>query len=157
MKNITVFLAMMLMACQVQAGLELKYTYQDWEHYEAETAIPGERVVIGVTEVKSKGQVTTVALRCTYEGINLLFFKSFDRTENGYSATSKIDSGKAFNMGVWLKGATHWATFPKNKLFEARNGKELTVELRGDERKELIIISLNGFDKMYSEISPTCK
>lgn len=150
-------MAAMLIACQVQAGLELKYTYQDWEHYEAETAEPGERVVIGVTEAKGEGMVSTVALRCTYEGVNLLFFKSFDRTESGYSAVSKIDDGEAFNMDVWLKGSTHWATFPNNKLTEARNGNELTVELRGDKRKESVVISLGGFDKMYSEISPTCK
>lgn len=159
MKKMTLFIVTMLIAYQAQAGLEFKSTYQDWERYEAETATPGERVVIGVTEAKAKHkeQVKTVALRCTYDGVNLLFFKSLARNESSYNARSSIDDGAPFYMDVALKGTTHWATLPNNQLDNARAGAQLRVVLSGDDSKESVVVSLLGFTKMYAAVSSGCQ
>lgn len=157
MKKMTLFIVTMLIAYQVQAGLEFKSTYQDWEHYEAETETPGERVVIGVTEAKHKEQVKMIVLRCTYDGVNLLFFKSLARNESDYKARSSIDDGAPFYMDVLLKGTTHWATLPNSQLDSARSGYKLTVELSGDDSKESVVVSLLGFTKVYTAVSSACQ
>lgn len=84
-KQIMVSLLWML-AFNVSAGLELTDTYQDWEHYESKSFDTGEAVILGVSSVKSKGGVETVALRCTTEGVNLLFFNGLLREDLGYPA-----------------------------------------------------------------------
>ncbi len=60
-------------AFSANAGLELTNTYQDWEHYESKSFDTGEAVILGVSSVRSDANVDTVALRCTTEGVNLLF------------------------------------------------------------------------------------
>ena len=80
-----------LFAFNATAGLELTDTYHDWEHYESKSFDTGEAVILGVSSVKSDGNVDTVALRCTTEGVNLLFFNGLLREELGYPAKAVLD------------------------------------------------------------------
>ncbi|WP_215403077.1 hypothetical protein [Vibrio gigantis] len=156
-KQIMVSLLWML-AFNVSAGLELTDTYQDWEHYESKSFDTGEAVILGVSSVKSKGGVETVALRCTTEGVNLLFFNGLLREELGYPAKAVLNDGTTFAMDVWIKGKTHWATLPVELLESFYAAESLEVELQGDAPKaEAVTISLKGFKTMYQTLLPSCK
>ncbi|WP_299012917.1 hypothetical protein [uncultured Photobacterium sp.] len=157
MRTAFFLLAIVLTAFQANAALELKDEYGAWSHYESQDVTTGEPVIIGVSDAKSDGNVETVALRCTYEGVNLLFFKSLKREENGYQAKSHIDNGDTFDMDVWVKGSTHWATIPEKQIESAIKGKQLSVTLEGISGKEVVTVPLNGFGKMYQALIPTCK
>ncbi|MDK9763497.1 hypothetical protein KI743_15945 [Vibrio sp. D420a] len=149
---------LLLFAFKASAGLELTDTYQDWEHYESKSFDTGEAVILGVSSVKSDGNVDTVALRCTTEGVNLLFFNGLLREELGYPAKTVLDDGTRFTMDVWIKGKTHWATVPLTQLESFYSAKSLQVELQGDGSKvELATVSLKGFKTMYQTLLPSCK
>ncbi|WP_199479167.1 hypothetical protein [Vibrio harveyi] len=140
------------------AGLELTNTYQDWEHYESKSFDTGEAVILGVSSVKSDANVDTVALRCTTEGVNLLFFNGLLREELGYAAKASLDNGQVFTMDVWIKGKTHWATVPVEQLNDFYQANSLKVELKGDAPKvEKVDVSLRGFKTMYQTLIPSCK
>ncbi|GEA23043.1 hypothetical protein [Vibrio harveyi] len=145
-------------AFSANAGLELTNTYQDWEHYESKSFDTGEAVILGVSSVKSDANVDTVALRCTTEGVNLLFFNGLLREELGYAAKASLDNGQAFTMDVWIKGKTHWATVPVEQLNDFYQANSLKVELQGDAPKfEKVDVSLRGFKTMYQTLIPSCK
>ncbi|USD56967.1 hypothetical protein [Vibrio sp. SCSIO 43155] len=145
-------------AFSVNAGLELTNTYQDWEHYESKSFDTGEAVILGVSSVKSDANVDTVALRCTTEGVNLLFFNGLLREELGYAAKASLDNGQVFTMDVWIKGKTHWATVPVEQLNDFYQANSLKVELKGDAPKvEKVNVSLRGFKTMYQTLIPSCK
>ncbi|BFN34453.1 hypothetical protein VHTUMSATKI_46480 [Vibrio harveyi] len=145
-------------AFSANAGLELTNTYQDWEHYESKSFDTGEAVILGVSSVKSDANVDTVALRCTTEGVNLLFFNGLLREELGYAAKASLDNGQAFTMDVWIKGKTHWATVPVEQLNDFYQANSLKVELKGDAPKvEKVDVSLRGFKTMYQTLIPSCK
>jgi hypothetical protein len=147
-----------LFAFNATAGLELTDTYQDWEHYESKSFDTGGAVILGVSSVKSDGNVDTVALRCTTEGVNLLFFNGLLREELGYPAKAVLDDGTRFTMDVWIKGKTHWATVPLTQLESFYSAQSLQVELQGDGSKvELATVSLKGFTTMYQMLLPSCK
>lgn len=157
MKKIIGLAVLVLIAFQTQAGLELKQNYGVWEHYETNNGSNGKAIVIGLSDVKSNGNVTTAALRCTNEGVNILFFKSLFRNEPGYMATSRIDDGEGFDMDVWIKGTTHWVTIPDEQLEVFKTGRVLMVTLEGTDNKEMVRVSLDGFDKMYENLIPSCE
>lgn len=157
MRTAFFLLSIALTAFQANAALELKDEYGAWSHYESQDVTTGKPVIIGAADAKSDGDVDTVALRCTYEGVNLLFFKSMKREEPGYKAKASIDNGDAFNMDVWVKGSTHWATMPEKQIETAVKGEKLIVTLQGTSNKEQVTVSLNGFGKMYQVLAPTCK
>ncbi|HDM8166626.1 TPA: hypothetical protein P0E18_004462 [Vibrio harveyi] len=145
-------------AFSANAGLELTNTYQDWEHYESKSFDTGEAVILGVSSVKSDANVDTVALRCTTEGVNLLFFNGLLREELGYAAKASLDNGQVFTMDVWIKGKTHWATMPVEQLNGFYQANSLKVELKGDAPKvEKVDVSLRGFKTMYQTLIPSCK
>ncbi|HDM8055122.1 hypothetical protein [Vibrio harveyi] len=145
-------------AFSANAGLELTNTYQDWEHYESKSFDTGEAVILGVSSVRSDANVDTVALRCTTEGANLLFFNGLLREELGYAAKASLDNGQAFTMDVWIKGKTHWATVPVEQLNDFYQANSLKVELKGDAPKvEKVDVSLRGFKTMYQTLIPSCK
>ncbi|MET2969638.1 hypothetical protein [Vibrio harveyi] len=145
-------------AFSANAGLELTNTYQDWEHYESKSFDTGEAVILGVSSVKSDANVDTVALRCTTEGVNLLFFNGLLREELGYAAKASLDNGQVFTMDVWIKGKTHWATVPVEQLSDFYQANSLKVELKGDAPKvEKVDVSLRGFKTMYQTLIPSCK
>ncbi|HDM8169942.1 TPA: hypothetical protein P0E23_005442 [Vibrio harveyi] len=145
-------------AFSANAGLELTNTYQDWEHYESKSFDTGEAVILGVSSVKSDANVDTVALRCTTEGVNLLFFNGLLREELGYAAKASLDNGQVFTMDVWIKGNTHWATVPVEQLNNFYQANSLKVELQGDTPKfEKVDVSLRGFKTMYQTLIPSCK
>ncbi|WP_447469778.1 hypothetical protein [Vibrio harveyi] len=145
-------------AFSANAGLELTNTYQDWEHYESKSFDTGEAVILGVSSVKSDANVDTVALRCTTEGVNLLFFNGLLREELGYAAKASLDNGQVFTMDVWIKGNTHWATVPVEQLNDFYQANSLKVELQGDAPKvEKVDVSLRGFKTMYQTLIPSCK
>ncbi|HDM8141856.1 TPA: hypothetical protein P0E33_005295 [Vibrio harveyi] len=145
-------------AFSANAGLELTNTYQDWEHYESKSFDTGEAVILGVSSVKSDANVDTVALRCTTEGVNLLFFNGLLREELGYTAKASLDNGQVFTMDVWIKGKTHWATVPVEQLNDFYQANSLKVELKGDAPKvEKVDVSLRGFKTMYQTLIPSCK
>ncbi|MGR5518643.1 hypothetical protein [Vibrio harveyi] len=145
-------------AFSASAGLELTNTYQDWEHYESKSFDTGEAVILGVSSVKSDANVDTVALRCTTEGVNLLFFNGLLREELGYAAKASLDNGQVFTMDVWIKGKTHWATVPVEQLNDFYQANSLKVELKGDAPKvEKVDVSLRGFKTMYQTLIPSCK
>ncbi|HDM8147880.1 TPA: hypothetical protein P0E21_005332 [Vibrio harveyi] len=145
-------------AFSANAGLELTNTYQDWEHYESKSFDTGEAVILGVSSVKSDANVDTVALRCTTEGVNLLFFNGLLREELGYAAKASLDNGQVFTMDVWIKGKTHWATVPVEQLNNFYQANSLKVELQGDTPKfEKVDVSLRGFKTMYQTLIPSCK
>ncbi|MFZ3520193.1 hypothetical protein L2D39_17260 [Vibrio harveyi] len=145
-------------AFSANAGLELTNTYQDWEHYESKSFDTGEAVILGVSSVKSDANVDTVALRCTTEGVNLLFFNGLLREELGYAAKASLDNGQVFTMDVWIKGKTHWATVPVEQLNDFYQANSLKVELKGDTPKfEKVDVSLRGFKTMYQTLIPSCK
>ncbi|MET2951991.1 hypothetical protein ABXV17_00610 [Vibrio harveyi] len=145
-------------AFSANAGLELTNTYQDWEHYESKNFDTGEAVILGVSSVKSDANVDTVALRCTTEGVNLLFFNGLLREELGYAAKASLDNGQVFTMDVWIKGKTHWATVPVEQLNDFYQANSLKVELQGDAPKvEKVDVSLRGFKTMYQTLIPSCK
>ncbi|AIV07502.1 hypothetical protein LA59_18810 [Vibrio harveyi] len=145
-------------AFSANAGLELTNTYQDWEHYESKSFDTGEAVILGVSSVKSDANVDTVALRCTTEGVNLLFFNGLLREELGYAAKASLDNGQVFTMDVWIKGKTHWATVPVEQLNDFYQANSLKVELKGDAPKvEKVDVSLRGFKTMYQTLMPSCK
>lgn len=145
-------------AFSASAGLELTNTYQDWEHYESKSFDTGEAVILGVSSVKSDANVDTVALRCTTEGVNLLFFNGLLREELGYAAKASLDNGQVFTMDVWIKGKTHWATVPVEQLSDFYQANSLKVELKGDAPKvEKVDVSLRGFKTMYQTLIPSCK
>ncbi|EMB9228401.1 hypothetical protein U9606_005328 [Vibrio harveyi] len=145
-------------AFSANAGLELTNTYQDWEHYESKSFDTGEAVILGVSSVKSDANVDTVALRCTTEGVNLLFFNGLLREELGYAANASLDNGQVFTMDVWIKGKTHWATVPVEQLNDFYQANSLKVELKGDVPKvEKVDVSLRGFKTMYQTLIPSCK
>ncbi|MHA2826079.1 hypothetical protein [Vibrio harveyi] len=145
-------------AFSANAGLELTNTYQDWEHYESKSFDTGEAVILGVSSVKSDANVDTVALRCTTEGVNLLFFNGLLREELGYAAKASLDNGQVFTMDVWVKGKTHWATVPVEQLNDFYQANSLKVELKGDAPKvEKVDVSLRGFKTMYQTLIPSCK
>ncbi|EKM18263.1 hypothetical protein [Vibrio harveyi] len=145
-------------AFSANAGLELTNTYQDWEHYESKSFDTGEAVILGVSSVKSDANVDTVALRCTTEGVNLLFFNGLLREELGYAAKASLDNGQVFTMDVWIKGKTHWATVPVEQLNDFYQANSLKVELKGDAPKvEKVDVSLRGFKTMYQTLIPSCK
>ncbi|WP_017189512.1 hypothetical protein [Vibrio harveyi] len=145
-------------AFSANAGLELTNTYQDWEHYESKSFDTGEAVILGVSSVKSDANVDTVALRCTTEGVNLLFFNGLLREELGYAAKASLDNGQVFTMDVWIKGNTHWATVPVEQLNDFYQANSLKVELKGDAPKvEKVDVSLRGFKTMYQTLIPSCK
>ncbi|WP_260260224.1 hypothetical protein [Vibrio intestinalis] len=138
------------------AQLELTQQYQDWQRYEAKSFDGKNTVMLGVTEPSKTGFSDAIALRCTTEGVNLLFFNSVSREELGYSAKTRIDSNASFTMDVWIKGSTHWATVPYEYLEQFNDGSQLTVELQGDMNNDSVTLSLNGFDEMYQALTPTC-
>ncbi|MDA0133952.1 hypothetical protein L2D36_18160 [Vibrio harveyi] len=145
-------------AFSANAGLELTNTYQDWEHYESKSFDTGEAVILGVSSVRSDANVDTVALRCTTEGVNLLFFNGLLREELGYAAKASLDNGQVFTMDVWIKGNTHWATVPVEQLNNFYQANSLKVELQGDTPKfEKVDVSLRGFKTMYQTLIPSCK
>ncbi|WJT09762.1 hypothetical protein [Vibrio harveyi] len=145
-------------AFSANAGLELTNTYQDWEHYESKSFDTGEAVILGVSSVRSDANVDTVALRCTTEGVNLLFFNGLLREELGYAAKASLDNGQVFTMDVWIKGKTHWATVPVEQLNDFYQANSLKVELQGDAPKvEKVDVSLRGFKTMYQTLIPSCK
>ncbi|EKO3828419.1 hypothetical protein NTE12_005496 [Vibrio harveyi] len=145
-------------AFSANAGLELTNTYQDWEHYESKSFDTGEAVILGVSSVKSDANVDTVALRCTTEGVNLLFFNGLLREELGYAAKASLDNGQVFTMDVWIKGNTHWATVPVEQLNNFYQANSLKVELQGDTPKfEKVDVSLRGFKTMYQTLILSCK
>ncbi len=145
-------------AFSANAGLELTNTYQDWEHYESKSFDTGEAVILGVSSVKSDANVDTVALRCTTEGVNLLFFNGLLREELGYAAKASLDNGQVFTMDVWIKGKTHWATVPVEQLNDFYQANSLKIELQGDTPKvEKVDVSLRGFKTMYQTLIPSCK
>ncbi|HEQ3587602.1 hypothetical protein [Vibrio harveyi] len=145
-------------AFSANAGLELTNTYQDWEHYESKSFDTGEAVILGVSSVKSDANVDTVALRCTTEGVNLLFFNGLLREELGYAAKVSLDNGQVFTMDVWIKGKTHWATVPVEQLNDFYQANSLKIELQGDAPKvEKVDVSLRGFKTMYQTLIPSCK
>ncbi|EKO3799547.1 hypothetical protein NTE28_005368 [Vibrio harveyi] len=145
-------------AFSANAGLELTNTYQDWEHYESKSFDTGEAVILGVSSVKSDANVDTVALRCTTEGVNLLFFNGLLREELGYAAKASLDNGQVFTMDVWIKGNTHWATVPVEQLNNFYQANSLKIELQGDAPKvEKVDVSLRGFKTMYQTLIPSCK
>ncbi|MFN1598673.1 hypothetical protein [Vibrio harveyi] len=145
-------------AFSANAGLELANTYQDWEHYESKSFDTGEAVILGVSSVKSDANVDTVALRCTTEGVNLLFFNGLLREELGYAAKASLDNGQVFTMDVWIKGKTHWATVPVEQLNDFYQANSLKIELQGDAPKvEKVDVSLRGFKTMYQTLIPSCK
>ncbi|ELE7130700.1 hypothetical protein RB977_005340 [Vibrio harveyi] len=145
-------------AFSANAGLELTNTYQDWEHYESKSFDTGEAVILGVSSVKSDANVDTVALRCTTEGVNLLFFNGLLREELGYAAKASLDNGQVFTMDVWIKGKTHWATVPVEQLNDFYQANSLKIELKGDAPKvEKVDVSLRGFKTMYQTLIPSCK
>ncbi|MEZ9083039.1 hypothetical protein [Vibrio harveyi] len=145
-------------AFSANAGLELTNTYQDWEHYESKSFDTSEAVILGVSSVKSDANVDTVALRCTTEGVNLLFFNGLLREELGYAAKASLDNGQVFTMDVWIKGKTHWATVPVEQLNDFYQANSLKVELQGDAPKfEKVDVSLRGFKTMYQTLIPSCK
>ncbi|EOD9427014.1 hypothetical protein ACJ5M7_005409 [Vibrio harveyi] len=145
-------------AFSANAGLELTNTYQDWEHYESKSFDTGEAVILGVSSVKSDANVDTVALRCTTEGVNLLFFNGLLREELGYAAKASLDNGQVFTMDIWIKGKTHWATVPVEQLNDFYQANSLKVELKGDAPKvEKVDVSLRGFKTMYQTLIPSCK
>ncbi|CAK6715607.1 hypothetical protein [Vibrio harveyi] len=145
-------------AFSANAGLELTNTYQDWEHYESKSFDTGEAVILGVSSVRSDANVDTVALRCTTEGVNLLFFNGLLREELGYAAKASLDNGQVFTMDVWIKGKTHWATVPVEQLNDFYQANSLKVELKGDAPKvEKVDVSLRGFKTMYQTLIPSCK
>lgn len=146
-----------MVSYQSHAALELIHTYQDWQHYQSQDVETGEPIILGVSDVSSDHAVNTVVLRCTTEGVNLLFLKSLSYEERGYSAKASVDSGSTFGMDVWVKGRTHWATIPLEKTKELVKGNSLSVTLLGDANsREKIIISLKGFKTMYETILPSC-
>ncbi|ASG08704.1 hypothetical protein CEQ50_00785 [Vibrio anguillarum] len=145
-------------AFSANAGLELTNTYQDWEHYESRSFDTGEAVILGVASATSDANVDTVALRCTTEGVNLLFFNGLLREELGYTAKASLDNGQAFTMDVWIKGKTHWATVPVEQLNDFYQANSLKVELQGDAPKvENVDVSLLGFQAMYHILTSSCK
>lgn len=153
--------SLLLLSCSLVsftsiAQLELTKQYQDWQRYEATSFDGKSTVMLGVTEPKKSDVSDTVALRCTTEGINLLFFNSVSRENPGYQARASIDSQSAFTMDVWIKGSTHWATVPEHYLTQFQNGKLLSVELQGDNRSDNVVLSLKGFSNMHQALKPTC-
>lgn len=160
MKKI-ILLALLLISNYVYASLELKQTFGDWQYYQTVNAITHENVILGVSDVVSDGAVNTVVLRCTTEGVNLLFLKSLLQYEEGYSAQASIDSAENFDMDVWVKGASHWATLPENQIDAVKSGKRLQVTLQGDgaisgKQLEHLQVSLDGFSAMYDLLRPSC-
>lgn len=147
-----------LLSFQALAGLELVATYQDWEHYESPSFDTGKTVVLGVAN--SQGSVSShmVALRCTTEGVNLLFFKSLPNEQLGYMAQAQLDGSQPFSMDVWVKGRTHWATIPPQKTAQFLAAERLTVTLSGDNQKtEQVGVSLRGFESIYHKLIPSCE
>ncbi|MDA0148464.1 hypothetical protein [Vibrio sp. LaRot3] len=138
------------------AQLELTQQYQDWQRYEAKSFDGKNTVMLGVTEPIESEFSDTIALRCTTEGVNLLFFNSVSREELGYAAKTRIDSNDPFTMDVWIKGSTHWATVPSEHLEKFNSGSQLKVELQGDTNNDSVTLSLNGFNEMYQALTPTC-
>ena len=158
MKRFLQILTLCMISSQSYAALELMHTYQDWQHYQSQDVETGEPIILGVSDVSSDHSVNTVVLRCTTEGVNLLFLKSLSYEERGYSAKASVDSGSTFGMDVWVKGRTHWATIPLEKTKELVKGNSLSVTLLGDANsREKIIISLKGFKTMYETTLPSCK
>ena len=158
MKRFLQMLTLCMISYQSYAALELIHTYQDWQHYQSQDVETGEPIILGVSDVSSDHAVNTVVLRCTTEGVNLLFLKSLSYEERGYSAKASVDSGSIFGMDVWVKGRTHWATIPQEKAEEFINGNSLSVTLLGDDNStEDITLSLKGFKTMYETILPSCK
>lgn len=148
-----------LLPFQALAGLELVATYQDWEHYESPSLDTGKAVVLGVANSKGSISSNMVALRCTTEGVNLLFFKSLPNEQLvGYMAQAYLDDGSAFTMDVWVKGRTHWATVPAQRTSQFLNAERLTVTLSGDDNQtEQVEVSLRGFESMYQQLLPSCE
>lgn len=157
MKRFLQMLTLCMISYQSYASLELIHTYQDWQHYQSQDVETGEPIILGVSDVRSNHAVNTVVLRCTTEGLNLLFLKSLSYEERGYSAKASVDSASTFGMDVWVKGRTHWATIPQEKAEEFINGNSLSVTLLGDDNStENITLSLKGFKTMYETILPSC-
>ena len=158
MKQFLQILILCMVSYQSHAALELIHTYQDWQHYQSQDVETGEPIILGVSDVSSDHAVNTVVLRCTTEGVNLLFLKSLSYEERGYSAKASVDSGSTFEMDVWVKGRTHWSTIPQEKVQEFISGNSLSVTLVGDANStENITLSLKGFKTMYEKILPSCK
>ncbi|CED56687.1 putative uncharacterized protein [Aliivibrio wodanis] len=158
MKRFLQILTLCMISYQSYAALELMHTYQDWQHYQSQDIETGEPIILGVSDVSSDHSVNTVVLRCTTEGVNLLFLKSLSYEERGYSAKASVDSGSTFGMDVWVKGRTHWATIPLKKSEAFINGNSLSVTLLGDANStEKITLSLKGFRTMYETILPSCR
>lgn len=140
------------------ANLLLAQTYGDWEQYQSENKQSNETVVIGVTEAKSDGQARTVAMRCTNEGVNLLFFKSFDYSPRGYQAKGRLNTGENLYFDVWVKGTTHWATIPQEHIDMLSESKYVDVTLIGDNSvSERLEISMKGFKPMYNKLIASCQ
>lgn len=155
-KQIIVSLLWML-AFNVFAGLELTDTYQDWEHYESKSFDGKGSVILGIADVNSDGNTETVALRCTTEGVNLLFFNGVLRQEPGYSAKASLNNRSVFEMDIWIKGTTHWATVPLEQLESFHHAESLIVELQGDGTiVESVEVSLRGFTSMYDALIQSC-
>lgn len=153
--------ALLLISNHVYAALELTHTFEDWQHYQMLNPITHENVILGVSDVISDGAVNTVVLRCTTEGVNLLFLKSLLQYEEGYSAQASIDGAESFDMDVWVKGTSHWATLPESQIDAAKLGKLLRVTLQGDgassgKQLEHLQVSLAGFAAMYNLLLPSC-
>ncbi len=147
-----------LLPFQALAGLELVATYQDWEHYESPSLDTGKAVVLGVANSKGSISSNMVALRCTTEGVNFLFFKSLPNEQLGYMAQAKLDGSQPFSMDVWVKGRTHWATVPAQRTSQFLNAERLTVTLSGDDNQtEQVEVSLRGFESMYQQLLPSCE
>ncbi len=152
------FFALFLIASPTYAALELKHIYNAWEHYESPEIETGKPIILGVSEAIDNNKSKAIVLRCTTEGLNLLFLKSLPYEKRGYQANASVDSTTHFEMDVWVKGTTHWATIPTDHIPTLTQGSTLSVVLSGDnQEKERITLSLKGFDIMYKTILPSCQ
>ncbi len=148
---------LILIPLKVVAELQLAHTYQDWEHYQSHTEEGGEVVILGVSHSQSDRLSDMVVMRCTTEGVNLLFFNSLPYADLGYQASGMLDDKAPISMDVWVKGTTHWATIPQDSLTHWFNAKQLLINLIGDEQQhEQIKVSLLGFHSMYQALLSSC-
>ncbi len=139
------------------AKLEHKTTYGDWSHFQGAAYESNLPVILGVADVVSDSNIDTVALRCTTEGVNLLFFKVGEREPLGYAAHAVIDNSKPFEMDVWVKGKTHWATIPLSEIERFAAGSSLNVSLNANNQTHIVTLSLDGFSSMYQALLPSCR
>lgn len=155
-KKSLIIMSCALVSFSSAAKLELVAEYQDWQRFEAKSFDGKNTVMLGVAEPSQSDHTETIALRCTTEGVNLLFFHSVSRDELGYEAKAQIDSNASFTMDVWIKGSTHWATVPDEHLKQFQTGSQLNIELLGDASNDGVTLSLKGFEKMHQVLVPTC-